>query len=120
MISSADIGVFAAHVIDQGDSFHGERIEIAGDTLTGTQAAELLSEASGKSIEYEVQPREEIAAIMEDAALMFDWFESVGYNADIEDLRSKYSNIAWTTFRDWAIKQDWKTILWPSQQPVEA
>lgn len=115
MISSADIGSFNAHVIDQGSLFYGQRIEIAGDNLTGIQAAELMSDASGKTITYERQPREEIAATMEDAALMFDWFENVGYEANIEKLRAEYPEIGWTTFSDWAIKQDWNTLLTPAE-----
>lgn len=118
MISHEDIGKFIAHTIEQGESFYGERIEIAGDSLTGTQAAEILSEATGTVINYERQPREEVAAMMEDVALMFDWFENVGYSANIENLRSEYPNIDWTTFTRWATKQDWSTLLTPSEQPA--
>jgi len=120
MISHEDIGKFIAHTIDQSGSFYGKRVEIAGDSLTGAQAAEILSEASGTAIEFERQPREEVAAMMEDVALMYDWFEKVGYNADIENLRSKYSEIGWVTFTDWANKQDWPTLLTPSEQPAWA
>jgi len=111
MISSADIGAFIAHVIDQGETFYGERIEIAGDELTGPQAAGILSEASGEAIAFEQQSREEVAAISEDVALMYDWFESVGYSANIESLRTVHTAINWTTFSDWALKQDWNSLL---------
>jgi uncharacterized protein YbjT (DUF2867 family) len=113
MISSADIGRFNAFVIDQGSSFYGKRIEIAGDALTGTEIAEALAKATGRPMEFEVQPREEVAAMMEDVALMYDWFEETGFSADIKHLRSKYSNINWTTFDDWAANQDWATLLKP-------
>ncbi|MDG0866705.1 NAD(P)H-binding protein [SAR202 cluster bacterium JH702] len=118
MISSTDIGAFIAHVIDQGEAFYGERIEIAGDELTGPQAAEILSETSGRAIAFEQQPREEVAAMGEDVALMYDWFESIGYSANIESLRSKYKDIDWTTFADWAGKQDWKALLQPTPTTV--
>jgi uncharacterized protein YbjT (DUF2867 family) len=118
MISATDIGKFHAHVIDQGNKFYGERIEIAGDELTGTQMAEVLSSASEKSIVFEEQPREEVAAMMEDVALMYDWFNSVGYSADIVNLRSEYSEINWTSFKDWANKQNWSELLTPAGAAV--
>ena len=113
MISSADIGKFVAHVIDRGSSFYGQRIEIAGDSLTGSNIAEALASATGKPMEFEVQPREEVAAMMEDVALMYDWFEKTGFSADINHLRSEYAHIDWTSFDQWAGKQNWDALLTP-------
>lgn len=118
MITYEDIGKFTAHAIDEGSSFHGKRVEIAGDSLTGSEIAEALSSASGKPMEFEVQPREEVAAMMEDVALMYDWFEKTGFSADINNLRSEYSHINWTSFDDWAAKQDWDTLLSPTPAAV--
>jgi uncharacterized protein YbjT (DUF2867 family) len=111
MISSADIGKFAAHVIDQGEPLFGRRIEIAGDALTGSGIAAGLSTAIDKPIGFEVQPIEEVRAMGEDMAKMIEWFESTGYNVQIEDLHAEFNEIDWTTFDDWAGKQNWTALL---------
>ncbi|MEE8046356.1 MAG: NmrA/HSCARG family protein [Dehalococcoidia bacterium] len=118
MISYVDIGRFTAFIIDQGSLHYGQRIEIAGDSLTGTEIAEALATATGKPMEFEVQPREEVAAMMEDVALMYDWFESTGFSADIKNLQSEYRHIGWTSFDQWAAKQNWAALLTPSPATV--
>ena len=120
MISSADIGKFAAHVIDQGAHLFGRRIEIAGDALTGSDIAAGLSTAAGKPIEFEVQPIEEVRAMGEDMAKMFEWFESTGYNVQVKDLHAEFNNVDWTSFDDWAGKQDWTALLSPATAPATA
>lgn len=37
-----------------------------------------------------------------DSALMFEWFDRVGYDADIVGLRSNYPEVNWHRFIDWA------------------
>ena len=116
MISSTDIGAFIAHVIDQGESFYGKRVEIAGDSLTGPQIAGAIAATSNESIVFEEQPRDEVAAFGEDVALMFDWFEQVGYDVNIEALHARYPEISWTSFEQWTTKQDWQSLLAKEEQ----
>ena len=116
MISSTDIGAFIAPVIDQGESFYGKRVEIAGDSLTGPQIAGAIAATSNESIVFEEQPRDEVAAFGEDVALMFDWFEQVGYDVNIEALHARYPEISWTSFEQWTTKQDWQSLLAKEEQ----
>jgi hypothetical protein len=51
-----------------------------------------------------------LRAQSEDLALMFEWFDRIGYAADIENLRRDFPEVNWQTFEEWARKQDW-TIL---------
>ena len=111
LITSADIGRFVAHVIDRGQPLYGRRIEIAGDSLTGPEIASVLSEAIGKPVKFEVQSKAEVDAIFEGVSIMYEWLEKTGYNAPIEDLRSEFGDIDWTSFKDWAQKQDWTALL---------
>ena len=43
-------------------------------------------------------------------ALMFEWFDSTGYAADIENLRRDFPEVKWHTFEEWARKQDWSIL----------
>ena len=111
LITSVDIGRFVAHVIDRGEPLYGRRIEIAGDSLTGPEIARGLSKAIGKPVKFEVQSKAEVDAIFEGLSIMYEWLEKDGYNAQIADLRSEFSNVDWTSFKDWAEKQDWNALL---------
>jgi hypothetical protein len=42
---------------------------------------------------------------------MFEWFQRVGYHANISLLRRDYPEVGWHTFEDWARVQDWDTLL---------
>jgi len=51
-------------------------------------------------------PIEEIRKMSEDYAIMLEWFDRVGYNADI-DAMSKESGINPARFSDWAVTVKW-------------
>ena len=109
-ITVADIGAFVATVIDRGDTVFGRRFDIAGDELTGDQAAAILSKVIGREIHYEGFPPDVLRAQSEDMARMFEWFDSTGYAANIESLRRDFPEVKWHTFEDWARKQDWSVL----------
>src|SRR5213078_1995432 len=78
-IAVADIAQFTALVIERRASFFGKRIDIASDELTPATTAALISEASGRHIEYTAIPIEAARQQNEDLARMFEWFDRVGY-----------------------------------------
>ena len=95
-ISVQDISSFVALVLENPDRFLGKRIDVASDELTGKRAAEILSAASGRQIEYVQQPIAEVVDTMgADGAKMAEWFDEVGYSADIEGLRRDYPETGW-------------------------
>lgn len=42
---------------------------------------------------------------------MYEWFDRVGYDADIMALRETYPDVGWHTFESWARSQDWAAAL---------
>jgi uncharacterized protein YbjT (DUF2867 family) len=106
-IALADIGDFGAHLIERRDSVFGKRYDIAGDELTGTETAAVLSKASGQTIDYSQVPIEVIRGMSEDLALMFEFFANVGYSADIAALRRDFPEVRWHSLSDWAANVDW-------------
>jgi uncharacterized protein YbjT (DUF2867 family) len=113
-IAVADIAQFTALVIERRESFLGKRIDIASDELTLTTAAEAISEASGRRIEYTALPIDTVRQWNEDQARMLEWFDRVGYDADIVGLRWLYPEVDWHRFSNWAREQDWSAIAVPA------
>jgi uncharacterized protein YbjT (DUF2867 family) len=109
-IAVADIGAFVAAVIERGDSVFGRRVDIAGDELTGKEAAAILSKATGREVHYEGFPPDVLRAQSEDLAVMFKWFDRTGYAADIKSLRRDFPEVTWHTFGEWAGRQDWGVL----------
>lgn len=102
-----EIGKFVSLVIDCRDTFLGKRFNIASDELTGNEMAKNFSEIIGKNILYTELPMEPLRKQSEDMALMYEWFNNVGYTADIKQLRKEYSEVGWRTFKEWATSQKW-------------
>jgi uncharacterized protein YbjT (DUF2867 family) len=85
-------------------------VDIAGDELTGEEVAAILSKVTGRKVHYEGFPPDVLRAQSEDMALMFEWFDSSGYAADIKGLRRVFPDVKWYTFEEWARKQDWSVL----------
>ncbi len=109
-IAVADIGAFVAAVIERGDTVFGRRFDIAGDELTGEEAVAILSKVTGREVHYEAVPPDVLRAQSEDMAMMFEWFDSTGYAADMKNLRRDFPEVKWHTFEEWARKQDWSIL----------
>jgi uncharacterized protein YbjT (DUF2867 family) len=113
-IAVADIAQFTALVIERRESFLGKRIDIASDELTPVAAAAAISEASGRHIEYTALPIDTVRQWSEDQARMMEWFDRVGYDADVVGLRWLHPEVDWHRFSIWAREQDWSAIAVPA------
>lgn len=102
MVDADDIGGAAAAVFTDPESFIGETITLAGDDLTLAETAAVLSEYTGRDIEPVSLPVEEVRASMGDEmADMFDWFNRVGYDIDIQATEQRLG-LELTSFEQWA------------------
>jgi uncharacterized protein YbjT (DUF2867 family) len=106
MIAVEDIGKYGRWAFDNSQKLNGRAIDIAGDARTMPDTARIISKAAGKAVEFVPVPIEEVRKGSADFALMFEWFDRVGYNADIPG-NSKESGITPTTFPDWAGGAAW-------------
>jgi uncharacterized protein YbjT (DUF2867 family) len=106
----ADIAGFAALVLERREPFLGRRIDLASDERSGAEVAEILSRVLDRPIEYVELSLEAMGTGSEDLARMFEWFDRVGYSADIAALRREYPEVGWHTFEDWAKAQDWRAL----------
>ncbi|WP_026554286.1 NmrA/HSCARG family protein [Arthrobacter sp. 35W] len=105
MVAVRDIGRAAAAILLGGTAVEGGSVEIAGDTLTGSQIAQAIGAHAGLPARYEALPLEAIAAYG-DTAAMFRWFaETPAYQADFAATRALAPDVldlnAWLAFSNW-------------------
>ena len=105
-IAVRDIGAYGLQAFERAGELNGREINIAGDELTGPEMAKILSDVTGRRVQFQQIPIEGIRGFSEDVALMLEWFDRVGYGADI-DATSKEFGIAPTRFHSWAAQQRW-------------
>lgn len=106
MIAVKDIGRFGRWAFENYQELHGREIDIAGDSCTMPKVAQIISEATGKTVEFVQVPIEEVRKFSADFAIMFEWFDRVGYNVDIQGIAQE-SGIEPMTFAEWAKKAVW-------------
>jgi len=107
LVALADIGAFVAALAERREQVFGKRYDFAGDELSGEEQAKILTEAIGRPIRYQEIPIAAARQQSEDAALMFQWFDRVGYDVDIAALRRQFPEVRWHGFADWARAFDW-------------
>ncbi len=117
MIAVRDIGKYGAWAFDNHQALNGRALDIAGDAHTMPETAEIIGAAAGRRIEFVPTPIEEVRKFSEDYAMMLEWFDAVGYNANIRKL-SEESGIQPTTLADWAAMADWSVA--PAREHVFA
>jgi uncharacterized protein YbjT (DUF2867 family) len=101
MVAVDDIGWFGARAFTAAAALNRREIDLAGDVRTMPQAAEVLTEALGRPIAFVQTPIAAVRQYSEDTALMLEWFERVGYSADIAGLEREFGR-ALTKLPDWA------------------
>ena len=101
MIAVDDIGWFGARAFTDAAALNRREIDLAGDVRTMPEAAEILTEALGRPIAFAQTPIEQVRQYSEDMALMLEWFERVGYSADIAGLEREFGRPL-TKLPDWA------------------
>ena len=100
MIDVADIGNYGALAFTDS-RFKNLELDIAGDEVTLPQAAEAIGNALGRKIDYVQIPISEVRKNSDDFAKMLEWFEAVGYDADI-DGNAKVYGVKPTRLNEWA------------------
>jgi uncharacterized protein YbjT (DUF2867 family) len=110
-IALSDIVTFTRVVLENREEFAGRRVDIASDELAGEEVAKVLTRVTGHEIHYVELPLEQVRQAMgEDGVRMFEWFDQVGYSADIATLRRDHPEAGWHTFEVWAREQEWSAL----------
>ncbi len=101
MIAVDDIGWFGACAFTDAAALNGREIDLAGDVRTMAESAEILTKTLGRPIAFAQTPIEQVRQYSKEMALMLDWFENVGYSANIAGLEREFGRPL-TKLPDWA------------------
>lgn len=109
LIATDDIGWFVAKAFADPVAHIGRRIELAGDAVTRQEAVQVLCK-SGLVPAFGVKiPTVMRSKVPEDFRLMFSWFASAGYQADIAQLRRLHPEML--TLETWAARTSLRSLV---------
>jgi len=107
MIAVADIGKYGRWAFENHAALNGRAIDIAGDQATMPATAGILSKVTHREVKFVQLPIAEVRKFSVDYALMLEWFDRVGYNADIAKTSAE-SGIRPTPLATWAATMNWE------------
>ena len=112
-VAVEDIGAFAAIAFEHPDEWIGREVDLAGDEQTMPEIAETFGRVIGREVEYYQVPWDQFEEQMgEEYAVMYRWFNEVGYEADIAALRQEYPEL--TTFERYLRSHGWESAKLPA------
>ena len=112
LLAAEDAGIDFSRVVHGDQRFSYSRPIVAGDELTGHDAAAILSRIVGRTFTYYQIPIDVVRQRMgEDAAKMYEWFDRVGFTVDRAALRREFPDVTFHDFESWAKTQDWNALL---------
>jgi uncharacterized protein YbjT (DUF2867 family) len=107
LIAVDDIGGTVATAFERPGKWQDRAFELAGDELSMTELAQAFSRASGREVQYRQVPWNDFEAQLgREMAIMYRWFQDVGYHVDISAVRQEYPKL--TTFDHW-LNSNWHT-----------
>lgn len=100
-VALADLGALVVAVLGRREEHLLARVEVAGDAPT----PEAMAEAIG--VRYRPVPLDEVRERSEDLAAMYSFLSEEGYGIDVAAVRTRYPEVEWQSFADWARGIDW-------------
>ncbi|MBB6647614.1 NmrA/HSCARG family protein [Halobellus ruber] len=91
MVTNDDLGHAAAIALADPEEYVGESIDVAGDERSLEETAEILTAVTGREVEAVHVPIEDAYDTFgEEFTVMCEWFNEVGYAADIPALEERF------------------------------
>jgi len=105
LIAVDDIGAFVTKAFEDPEYYVGRAIDIAGDELTGPEMADIFSRVAGRQVSYKQLSVDDMRAYGSDMAMMWDWLNLRGYDANIPVLREIFPTMK--NFDNWVAQSGW-------------
>ena len=93
-IAISDIGFLVGEAFDHPDEWIGKAVNIAGDSMSVEAYVDTFSSVMDREVIYTQLPLEQYLQTMpQPLRPLFQWYEEVGYTADVAGLRERYPNL---------------------------
>jgi uncharacterized protein YbjT (DUF2867 family) len=113
-VAAEDVGAFAAMAFENPDSWIGREVELAGDERTMPEIAEAFGRVIGREVGYHQVPWDQFEGQMgEEYAVMYRWFNEVGYEADVGALRREHPGLI--DFEGYLRAHGWEGAEFPAR-----
>lgn len=107
MLDIEDLGAFVGEAIADPSSYIGEAVELASDELTLDAIASRFTDVTGRSIRADHLTIDQVREAMGDEyAVMFEWFNEHGYEANLSELRAEH-DVDFTTLEAYLEREGW-------------
>lgn len=119
LVSTRDIGIFAARALSNPEGWAGKAVGLAGDEISLSELQEVFRRTVGKDLPrtYGVLAHP-VLWWVKDASKSFEWFRTVGYAADIASLRKQEPGLQ--TFEKWLRESSQWKVDKPSGGDIQA
>lgn len=107
LVSVKDVGRVAAYVMQHGDNYIGQAIELASDVLTPQQMATSFSQVQDQTVKHRELPA--WLFLLFGRKKLFDliqWYRNAGYQANVEKLQSEFPGLL-TSFETFLRETHW-------------
>lgn len=113
-VAVRDIGGIVALALRQPDAWLGRALDIAGDERTMREVANGFARVLGRAVDYVQVPWDDFRNAMgEEYYKMMRWFEEVGYDADVREVRRIYPKAT-------GLEEYLKVAGWSSRRSVKS
>jgi uncharacterized protein YbjT (DUF2867 family) len=107
LVATKDVGRVAASLMQQGERYVDQAIELAGDVLTPEQMATIFSRVQGEPVTHqEVPPWIFLLLLRKSLYDLIQWYRNEGYRADVGHLREEFPGLL-STFEEFLQETDW-------------
>lgn len=95
VVAPEDIAAMAVLAFEQPERFHGRRVDIASDRLTGPEMAAV------RGTEFVEVTQEQAERYSPDLAAMFRYFADPGLDVDLPALHAEFPEVGWHSYAAW-------------------
>jgi uncharacterized protein YbjT (DUF2867 family) len=93
-IAIHDIGFLVGEAFDDPQEWLGKAVNVAGDSMSVEAYVGTYSAVMGRDVVYTQLPLEQYLQTMpQPLRPLFQWYDEVGYSADVAGLRERYPNL---------------------------
>jgi uncharacterized protein YbjT (DUF2867 family) len=93
LVSTSDVGWFAARALEEPTQYIGRTIAVAGDELNVDEILDAYSKVHGRALRPFPVPRFALRLLPKDLSSMLCWFAQHGFEANIPELRREHPGL---------------------------